>query len=55
MVLDSLLFAFIAYGIMMVIAGCVAAIIKGIALIVQRGGNKAAAGAGTGKGKADGS
>jgi hypothetical protein len=49
MVLNSLLFAFIAYGIMMVIAGCVAAIIKGIALIVQRGGKKAAAGAGTEK------
>jgi len=44
MVLNSLLFAFIAYGIMMVIALCVAAIIKGIALVVQRGGKSAAAG-----------
>jgi len=44
MVLNSLLFAFIAYGIMMVIAACVAAIIKGIALVVQRGGKRAAAG-----------
>lgn len=44
MVLNSLLFAFIAYGIMMVIALSVAAIIKGIALIVQRGGKSAAAG-----------
>ncbi len=52
MVLNSLLFAFIAYGIMMVIALCVAAIIKGIALVVQRGGNKTAAG--TGKEKANG-
>ena len=43
MVLDSLLFAFIAYGIMMVIALCVAAIIKGIALVVQRGGKSTAA------------
>lgn len=42
MVLDSLIFAFIAYGIMMVIALCVAAIIKGIALVVQRGGKSAA-------------
>ena len=40
MVLNSLLFAFIAYGIMMVIALCVAAIIKGIALVVQRGGKQ---------------
>lgn len=45
MVLNSLLFAFIAYGIMMVIALCVAAIIKGVALVVQRGGKGAAAGA----------
>ena len=43
MVLNSLIFAFIAYGIMMVIALCVAAIIKGIALVVQRGGKPAAA------------
>jgi|GEM_PF-1244124 len=46
MVLNSLLFAFIAYGIMLVIALCVAAIIKGIAFIVQRGGKAAAAGTG---------
>jgi len=44
MVLNSLLFAFIAYGIMMVIALCVAFIIKGIALVVQRGGRGAAGG-----------
>ncbi|NQT05193.1 MAG: hypothetical protein HQ577_04200 [Dehalococcoidia bacterium] len=43
MVLNSLIFAFIAYGIMMVIALFVAAIIKGIALVVQRGGKPAAA------------
>jgi len=43
MVLNSLIFAFIAYGIMMVIALCVAAIIKGIALVVQRVGKPAAA------------
>ena len=52
MVLNSLIFAFIAYGIMMVIALCVAAIIKGIALVVMRGGKSAAAS--TGK-KADNS
>jgi len=45
MILNSLLFAFIAYGITMVIALCVAAIIKGIAFTVQRGGKRAAAGA----------
>ncbi len=45
MILNSLLFAFIAYGIMMVIALFVAAIIKGIALVVQRGAKRAAAGA----------
>ena len=44
MVLNSLLFAFIAYGIMMVIALFVAAIIKGIALVVQRGAKRAAGG-----------
>ena len=44
MVLNSLIFAFIAYGIMMVIALFVAAIIKSIALIVQRGTKRAAAG-----------
>jgi hypothetical protein len=42
MVFDSLIFAFIAYGIMMTIALCVAAIIKVIALVVQRGGKSAA-------------
>ena len=42
MVLNSLLFAFIAYGIMLVIALFVAAIIKGIALVVQRGEKPAA-------------
>jgi len=44
MVLNSLLFALVSYGIMMVIALCVAAIIKGIAFVVQRGGKRAAAG-----------
>ena len=44
MVLNSLFFAFIAYGIMMVIALCVAAIIKGIAFVVQRGAKRAAGG-----------
>ncbi len=44
MVLNSLFFAFIAYGIMMVIALFVAAIIKGIALVVQRGAKRAAGG-----------
>ena len=48
MLLNSLIFAFIAYGIMMVIALCVAVIIKSIALIVQRerGGKPAAASTG---------
>jgi hypothetical protein len=44
-IINSLLFAFIAYGITMVITLCVAAIIKGIAFAVQRGGKRAAAGA----------
>jgi hypothetical protein len=44
MVLNSLIFAFIAYGIMMVIALFVAAIIKGIALVVQRGAKRATGG-----------
>ncbi len=44
MVLNSLIFAFIAYGIMMVIALFVAAIIKAIALVVQRGAKRADAG-----------
>ncbi len=44
MILNSLFFAFIAYGIMMVIALFVAAIIKGIALVVQRGAKRAAGG-----------
>ena len=43
MVLNSLIFALIAYGIAMVIALLVALIIKGIALIVQRGGTSATA------------
>jgi hypothetical protein len=43
MVLKSFIFALIAYGIAMLIALCVALIIKGIALIVQRGGKSAAA------------
>ena len=43
MVLDSFLFALISYGMMMVIALCVAAIIKGIALFVQRGSKSTAA------------
>jgi len=45
MVLNSLLFALIAYAIMMVIALCVATIIKGIALVVQRGSKSTAAAA----------
>ncbi|MFQ5997177.1 MAG: hypothetical protein ACE5KP_06100 [Dehalococcoidales bacterium] len=44
MVVKSLIFALIAYGIAMLIALCVALIIKGIALVVQRGGKGAAAG-----------
>jgi len=43
MVINSLIFALIAYGIAMLIALCVALIIKGIALVVQRGGKSAAA------------
>jgi len=46
MVLNSLIFALIAYGVAIIIALCVALIIKGIALIVQRGGKSAAAGSG---------
>lgn len=43
MVVKSLIFALIAYGIAMIIALCVALIVKGIAIIVQRGGKSAAA------------
>jgi len=43
MVINSLIFALIAYGIAMLIALCVALLIKFIALIVQRGGKSAAA------------
>ena len=43
MVFDSFIFALIAYGIAMLIALCVALMIKGIALIVQRGGKSTAA------------
>jgi len=43
MILKSFIFALIAYGIAMFIALCVALIIKGIALIVQRGGKSPAA------------
>ena len=43
MVVKSLIFALIAYGIAMLIALCVALIVKGIALVVQRGGKGPAA------------
>jgi hypothetical protein len=43
MVANSIIFALISYGIAIIIAVCVAFIIKGIALIVQRGGKPAAA------------
>jgi len=43
MVINSLIFALIAYGIAIIIALCVALLIKLIALIVQRGGGSAAA------------
>ncbi|HEY82374.1 MAG TPA: hypothetical protein G4O01_03680 [Dehalococcoidia bacterium] len=43
MVVKSIIFALIAYGIAMLIALCVALIIKVVALIVQRGGKAAAA------------
>jgi hypothetical protein len=43
MVLKSLIFALMAYGIAMLIALLVSLIIKGIALVVQRGGKSAAA------------
>ena len=49
MVVNSLIFALIAYGIAMIIALCVALIIKGIALVVQRGGKSAAAAADSAK------
>lgn len=44
MVINSLIFALIAYGVAILIALCVALIIKFIALIVQRGEKGAAAG-----------
>ncbi len=43
MVVNSLIFALGAYGIAVIIALCVALMIKFIALIVQRGGKSAAA------------
>jgi hypothetical protein len=43
MVLNSFIFALIAYGIAMLIALCVALIVKGIAVVVQRGGKSPAA------------
>ncbi|MEE9399830.1 MAG: hypothetical protein V3V23_06135 [Dehalococcoidales bacterium] len=43
MVLESIIFALIAYGIAMVISLFVALMIKGIALVVQRGEKSAAA------------
>ncbi|MDP6577394.1 MAG: hypothetical protein QGI95_02260 [Dehalococcoidales bacterium] len=43
MVLNSLIFALIAYGIAMVIALCVALTIKLIAIVVRRGDKLAAA------------
>ncbi|MFQ6121684.1 MAG: hypothetical protein ACE5LA_01315 [Dehalococcoidales bacterium] len=44
MVINSLLFALLAYGVAIIIAICVALIIKFIGLIVQRGGKRADAG-----------
>lgn len=41
MVLNSFIFALITWGLMMIIALMVAAIIKGISFFVQRGGKKA--------------
>ena len=43
MVVKSLVFALITYGFAIVIAFCVALIVKGIALFVQKGGKDAAA------------
>ena len=43
MVFDSFIFALLAYGVAIIIAVCVALMIKGIALIVQRGGKSPAA------------
>lgn len=43
MVIQSIIFALIAYGIAMVIALFVALIIKCISVVVQRGGKGAAA------------
>ena len=44
MVVKSLVFALITYGFAIVIAVCVALIVKGVALFVQRGGKGEAAG-----------
>ena len=44
MVIKSLVFALIAYGFAIVIAFLVALIVKGIAIVVQRGGKSATAG-----------
>lgn len=44
MVLNSFIFALMAYGVAIVIAACVAFMIKFIALIVQRGEKSAATG-----------
>jgi hypothetical protein len=41
MVLNTFIFALITWGLMMLIALMVAAIIKGISFFVQRGGKKA--------------
>ena len=38
MVIKSLVFALIVYGIAVIITMCVAFIVKGIALILQKGG-----------------
>ncbi len=44
MVINSLIFALLAYGVAIIISLFVALIIKSIALVVQRGGKSAAAG-----------
>ena len=44
MVIKALVFALIAYGIAIAVAVCVALIIKGIALVLQKGEKRAAAG-----------
>ncbi|MFC1931257.1 hypothetical protein ACFLXJ_03555 [Chloroflexota bacterium] len=43
MVFDSFIFSLLAYGVAIIIALCVAFMVKGIALVVQRGGKGAAA------------